>query len=90
MPVLSWFDDQQDRVLLDLIPFFERLEKVDDVYSFLGSDNLPSSTVMYIGAQPPPIHHAATAEEEELAPIFSSSLQCRGADEPVVQDGDGS
>lgn len=50
MPVLSWFDDPTDRALLDLIPFFEGLDKADDVYVYLGNDNLPSSTTMYIGA----------------------------------------
>ena len=79
-----------DRVLLDLIPFFEHLEKVDDVYSFLGNDNLPSSTTMYVGAvpPPPPIHHAAITAEEAEAPIFSSSVQSPG--EEVTLDVDGS
>ena len=34
---MSWFDDPQDRELLDLLSFFERLAGVDDVYEFLGS-----------------------------------------------------
>ncbi|XP_068427902.1 uncharacterized protein [Clinocottus analis] len=35
VPVTSWFDDMSDTELLDLIPFFERLSKVDDVYGAL-------------------------------------------------------
>ncbi|XP_047456760.1 probable serine/threonine-protein kinase kinX isoform X2 [Mugil cephalus] len=35
VPVASWFDDMSDTELLDLIPFFERLSKVDDVYGIL-------------------------------------------------------
>ncbi|TSL54342.1 Carboxy-terminal domain RNA polymerase II polypeptide A small phosphatase 1 [Bagarius yarrelli] len=35
VPVASWFDDMSDTELLDLIPFFERLSKVDDVYTVL-------------------------------------------------------
>ncbi|XP_023657598.1 carboxy-terminal domain RNA polymerase II polypeptide A small phosphatase 1 [Paramormyrops kingsleyae] len=35
VPVASWFDDTSDTELLDLIPFFERLSKVDDVYTVL-------------------------------------------------------
>ena len=33
----SWFDDMDDRELLDLIPFFERLSKADNVYALLKS-----------------------------------------------------
>ena len=33
----SWFDDMNDRELLDLIPFFERLSKADNVYALLKS-----------------------------------------------------
>ncbi|XP_069588818.1 carboxy-terminal domain RNA polymerase II polypeptide A small phosphatase 1 [Ranitomeya imitator] len=35
VPVVSWFDDMSDTELLDLIPFFEKLIRVDDVYSAL-------------------------------------------------------
>uniref|UniRef100_A0AAQ4PZ87 protein-serine/threonine phosphatase n=1 Tax=Gasterosteus aculeatus aculeatus TaxID=481459 RepID=A0AAQ4PZ87_GASAC len=35
VPVASWFDDMSDTELLDLIPFFERLSKVDDIYDVL-------------------------------------------------------
>lgn len=31
VPVKSWFDDPDDRELLELIPFFENLAKVSDI-----------------------------------------------------------
>ncbi|NXI54739.1 CTDS1 phosphatase, partial [Chloroceryle aenea] len=35
VPVASWFDNMSDTELLDLLPFFERLSKVEDVYAVL-------------------------------------------------------
>jgi len=35
VPCSSWFDDMNDRELLDLIPFFENVSKVDSVYRIL-------------------------------------------------------
>lgn len=39
VPVKSWFDDNTDSELLDLIPLFEKLSKVDSVYSVLCNSN---------------------------------------------------
>lgn len=39
VPVASWFDDMTDTELSDLIPFFERLSKVENVYSVLRNAN---------------------------------------------------
>lgn len=39
VPVKSWFDDVTDSELLDLIPLFEKLSKVDSVYSVLCNSN---------------------------------------------------
>lgn len=39
VPVASWFDDMNDTELLDLIPFFEGLSKVDNVYAVLKNAN---------------------------------------------------
>lgn len=36
LPILSWFDDEHDTELLDLIPFLEDITKVDDVRTVLG------------------------------------------------------
>ncbi|XP_078465212.1 CTD small phosphatase-like protein isoform X2 [Lampetra planeri] len=35
VPVVSWFDDMTDMELLDLVPLFEGLSKVDDIYTVL-------------------------------------------------------
>jgi RNA polymerase II subunit A small phosphatase-like protein len=44
VPVQSWFDDMEDTELRDLIPFFEALAKVDNVYTFLrNAQNTDSS-----------------------------------------------
>lgn len=39
VPVVSWFDDAHDTELLDLLPFFETLAKVDNVYTVLKNAN---------------------------------------------------
>jgi len=40
---MSWFDDMTDCELLNLIPFFEALADIDDVYTLLGTaDQLPN------------------------------------------------
>lgn len=40
----SWFDDMSDSELLDLIPFFEKLSKMDNVYTVLCNSNHPYSS----------------------------------------------
>lgn len=35
VPVASWFDDMTDTELRDLIPFFEKLSTVENIYSVL-------------------------------------------------------
>lgn len=49
VPVSSWFDDMSDRELLDLMPFFENLQQVDNVYSLLKVATVPDSP----GTTPP-------------------------------------
>lgn len=44
VPVASWFDDSSDTELLYLIPFFERLSSVDNVYTVLRNSNHPFNT----------------------------------------------
>ncbi|XP_063216095.1 carboxy-terminal domain RNA polymerase II polypeptide A small phosphatase 1 isoform X1 [Bacillus rossius redtenbacheri] len=41
VPVASWFDDMTDSELLDLIPFFEKLSKMENVYTVLCNSNHP-------------------------------------------------
>lgn len=45
VPVKSWFDDTNDSELLELIPLFEKLSKVDSVYSVLCNSNNPLNNV---------------------------------------------
>lgn len=42
--VKSWFDDISDTELLELIPLFEKLSKVDSVYTILSSKNTNSNS----------------------------------------------
>ncbi|KAG8201629.1 hypothetical protein JTE90_012699 [Oedothorax gibbosus] len=65
VPVNSWFDDMSDTELRDLIPFFEQLSKMDDVYSVLrnsnhaaGSHNMqPNGGLNFIAPPPSSLHH---------------------------------
>lgn len=41
VPVASWFDDMTDSELLDLIPFFEKLSNVENIYTVLCNSNHP-------------------------------------------------
>lgn len=50
MPVKSWFDDPTDSELLDLIPLFEKLSKVDSVYTVLCNSNNPLNQSLYNSA----------------------------------------
>lgn len=53
VPVASWFDDMSDSELLDLIPFFERLSKMDNVYTVLCNSNHPyNSSVPQLNGPP--------------------------------------
>jgi hypothetical protein len=35
MPILSWYEDKNDRELIRFMPLFERLAHVDDVRKYL-------------------------------------------------------
>lgn len=47
----SWFDDPNDTELLDLIPFFEALEKVDNVVTVLGQNQPPFQNPLSINRE---------------------------------------
>ncbi|CAB0036206.1 unnamed protein product [Trichogramma brassicae] len=53
VPVASWFDDMTDSELLDLIPFFEKLSNVENIYKVLSNSNRPynqmPSNIMKLG-----------------------------------------
>ncbi|CAH0557544.1 unnamed protein product [Brassicogethes aeneus] len=58
VPVASWFDDMSDSELLDLIPFFEKLSKVDNVYTVLCNSNHPYNSVPGVQQlSPAPMNH---------------------------------
>lgn len=48
VPVKSWFDDVTDSELLDLIPLFEKLSKVDSVYSVLCNSNNHHQQIQHV------------------------------------------
>ena len=45
VPCSSWFDNMDDRELLDLIPLLEKLSKVDSVYAVLKNKKQVSDAV---------------------------------------------
>ena len=47
----SWFDDPNDTELLDLIPFFEALDKVDNVLTVLGQNQPPFQSPLSINGE---------------------------------------
>ncbi|KAL1491208.1 hypothetical protein ABEB36_011841 [Hypothenemus hampei] len=61
VPVASWFDDMNDNELLDLIPFFEKLSKMDNVYTVLCNSNRPYNNSNNSGSSvPPPLNGPAS------------------------------
>lgn len=44
VPIISWFDDLEDRELMQLVPVLEHLASVDDVMPYLNQIN---KTVLY-------------------------------------------
>lgn len=46
VPVASWFQDMNDTELNDLIPFFERLSKVDNIYKVLKNAQIQNSNML--------------------------------------------
>ncbi len=65
VPVASWFDDMNDRELLDLIPFLEQLSKVDSVYAVLQSNHKPFQIN---------VTGASSAPAPGQAPVGSSTI----------------
>lgn len=45
VPINSWFDDMTDQELLHLIPFFENLSRMDNVYPAINTTNHPAITL---------------------------------------------
>jgi len=49
VPVQSWFDDMNDSELIDIVPFMEKLAKVDNVYPMLRTWNSSKSNGAQVG-----------------------------------------
>jgi len=58
VPCTSWFDDMENKELLEFIPFFEQLSKADNIYSVLRSvqrtEGGPTPPVPPPSTAPPP------------------------------------
>ncbi|XP_033338409.1 CTD small phosphatase herzog [Megalopta genalis] len=54
VPVASWFDDMTDSELLDLIPFFEKLSNVENIYTVLCNSNHPYNQIPVVQNSPSP------------------------------------
>jgi len=68
VPVASWFEDMNDRELLDLIPFLEQLSKVDSVYRLLKEafNKSPDQINSFKKQQPPPASAAAAVVQQVM------------------------
>jgi RNA polymerase II subunit A small phosphatase-like protein len=53
VPCVSWFDDMDNKELLELTPFFEQLSKAENIYSVLKAVQ-PTGIGQTQGAGPPP------------------------------------
>jgi len=53
VPCISWFDDMENKELLELTPFFEQLSKAENIYSVLKAVQ-PTGIGQTQGAGPPP------------------------------------
>jgi RNA polymerase II subunit A small phosphatase-like protein len=53
VPCVSWFDDMENKELLELTPFFEQLSKAENIYSVLKAVQ-PTGIGQTQGAGPPP------------------------------------
>lgn len=53
VPCISWFDDMENKELLELTPFFEQLSKAENIYTVLKAVQ-PTGIGQTQGAGPPP------------------------------------
>lgn len=74
VPVASWFDDMTDSELMDLIPFFEKLSKVDSVYTVLCNSNHPYHHPGGVLGTSPASSTTASSPTTSAAPLCGSSL----------------
>ena len=75
MPVASWFEDMNDTELNDLIPFFEKLSKVDNVYSVLRNANhTPNTTIHQLTNSPGQLSNSPGQMLNSSSPIASCPM----------------
>lgn len=74
VPVASWFDNANDTELRDLIPFFEKLSKVENIYTVLRNANHVSlSPTQSAGsAGPGPGQYQSTTSPSAAAAVFTN------------------
>ncbi|XP_053689077.1 phosphatase Herzog [Sabethes cyaneus] len=65
VPVKSWFDDVNDSELLDLIPLFEKLSKVDSVYTVLCNSSSPQQLASLSQQQLIPQQQASSQNQQQ-------------------------
>ncbi|XP_064546084.1 phosphatase Herzog isoform X1 [Drosophila montana] len=65
VPVKSWFDDVTDCELRELIPLFEKLSKVDSVYSVLCNSNQPLNNQTHELQQSPQQHQQQQQQQQQ-------------------------
>lgn len=75
VPVASWFDNVHDTELRDLIPFFEKLSKVENIYTVLRNANHVSLTP---GHSPDPSAHVTLNSVPAAAAALTSDQQSAG------------
>ena len=54
VPCTSWFDDMDNKELLELIPFFDELARSDDIYSLLRTIQQKTEAGLPLAPGPPP------------------------------------
>ncbi|XP_065331884.1 carboxy-terminal domain RNA polymerase II polypeptide A small phosphatase 1-like isoform X1 [Cloeon dipterum] len=74
VPVASWFDDMTDSELMDLIPFFEKLSKVDSVYNVLCNSNHPYHHPSGLAASSAASSTTGSSPTTSAAPLCGSAL----------------
>ena len=78
VPVASWFDNVHDTELRDLIPFFEKLSRVENIYTVLRNANhvSPSSTATSLAGFS--VSPATPASSSAAVAVAAAAAQLQG------------
>jgi hypothetical protein len=85
VPVASWFDDMTDSELMDLIPFFEKLSKVESVYNVLCNSNHPYHHPGGLAASSQASSTTGSSPTTSAAPLCGSVLVASSSSVPQAQ-----